>query len=202
MASNQYSSFYESYIKKLQEKANKAVKEAQEKSYSEYFDVAEKKIRAMYKDVINDFYNSYPDSFYEKHKGRRGSLYNLLQTKKTTDYLSIWFDPSLISYRNGYAGEKGLYTTVFREGWHGGANKYGGMKYPVGRFKKDETVRYYDGEYHPYDDIRYLWTPAKKASISPLQDIKNRIDKYQETEYQKDYDEIWNRNKANIKISM
>ena len=200
VGNNKYSSFYESYMKDLQEKAQEAVKDAQKKAFSEYFDVAAKKIRTMYEDVINDFYNDYPDSFYEKHKGRRGSLYNLIQTKKTSEYLSIWFDPSLISYRNGYAEENGLYTTTFRQGWHGGANKYGGMKYPVGRFEKDEVVRYYDGEYKPYDDIRYLWIPAKQAPISPLQDIKNRIDQYQEEEYQEDYNKIWNKHKSNIKI--
>lgn len=74
---NNQSSFYQGYMKKLQERAKKAVKEAQEKSFSEYFDVAEKKIRNIYEDVITDFYNSYPDPFYD----RRGSLYNLIQTK-------------------------------------------------------------------------------------------------------------------------
>ena len=45
--SNNQSSFYQSYMKKLQEKAKEAVREAQEKSFSEYFNVAEKKIKTI-----------------------------------------------------------------------------------------------------------------------------------------------------------
>ena len=41
-----------------------------------------------------------------------------------------------------------------------------------------------------------------KASISPLQDFKRRIDQYQKTEYQKDYENIWNKYKSNIKIDI
>ena len=44
MSKNQIT-FYQSYKKELQKKEKEAVKEAQEKSFSEYFDVAEKKIK-------------------------------------------------------------------------------------------------------------------------------------------------------------
>lgn len=209
--SNNQSSFYQSYIKKLQEKAKKAVKEAQEKSFSEYFNVAEKKIKTIYKDTITDFYNSYPNPFYD----RRGSLYELIQTKKTNDYLSMWFDPSKISYRNGYAESSsspgvsgGLYDLVFRQGWHGGAMVHGSMLYPIGKYE-DGKPRAYDGTYKdgyykPYEDenYKYSWTVANKAAISPLDDFKKRLDKYQKTEYQEDYEKIWNKNKSNIKINM
>lgn len=200
--SNNQSSFYQSYIKELQEKAKEAVKEAQEKSFSEYFDVAEKKIRTIYKDTITDFYNSYPNPFYD----RRGSLYDLIQTKKATDYLSIWFEPSLISYRNGYAGENGLYDQVFRQGWHGGANvKHRGRMLVPWSYPTLE----YNGETSPWEpeiwnseSILSGWKLAEKAPISPLQDFKRRIDQYQKTEYQKDYEIIWNKYKSNIKIDI
>lgn len=199
---NNQSSFYRLYIKKIQEKAKEAVKEAQEKSFSEYFDVAEKKIRTIYKDTITDFYNSYPNPFYD----RRGSLYDLIQTKKTTDYLSIWFEPSLISYRNGYAGENGLYDQVFRQGWHGGANvKHRGRMLVPWSYPTLE----YNGKTSPWEpeiwnseSILSGWRLAEKAPISPLQDFKRRIDQYQKTEYQKDYENIWNKYKSNIKIDI
>ena len=200
--SNDQSSFYQSYMKKLQEKAKETVKEAQEKSFSEYFNVAEKKIKTIYKDTITDFYNSYPNPFYD----RRGSLYELIQTKKTTDYLSIWFEPSLISYRNGYAGENGLYDQVFRQGWHGGADvrHRGKMLIPW-----SHPVLEYNGEKSPWEpeiwnseSILSGWERAEKAPISPLQDFKRRIDQYQKTEYQKDYEDIWNKYKSNIKIDI
>lgn len=200
--SNNQSSFYQSYIKKLQEKAKKAVKEVQEKSFSEYFNVAEKKIRTIYKDTITDFYNSYPNPFYD----RRGSLYELIQTKKTNDYLSIWFEPSLISYRNGYAGENGLYNQVFRQGWHGGANvKHRGRmlvpwSYPTLKYNGETSP--WEPEIWNSESILSSWKLAEKAPISPLQDFKKRIDQYQKTEYQKDYENIWNKYKSNIKIDI
>ena len=200
--SNNQSSFYQLYMKKLQEKAKEAVKEAQEKSFSEYFNVAEKKIKTIYKDTITDFYNSYPDPFYD----RRGSLYDLIQTKKAIDYLSIWFEPSLISYKNGYAGENGLYDQVFRQGWHGGANvKHRGRMLVPWSYPTLE----YNGETSPWEpeiwnneSILSGWKLAAKAPISPLQDFKRRIDQYQKTEYQKDYENIWNKYKSNIKIDI
>ena len=111
--SSKQSDFYKSYMETLQKKAKEAVSKAQEKTFEEYFEVADTKIRDIYKKTIIDFYQDYtPPRFYD----RRGSLFNLIQTKRGSDYLSIWFDPSKISYRNGYAGEDGLYETVFRQG--------------------------------------------------------------------------------------
>lgn len=73
---NNQSSFYQGYMKNFKNE-QKGSKRSTRKIFSEYFDVAEKKIRNIYEDVITDFYNSYPDPFYD----RRGSLYNLIQTK-------------------------------------------------------------------------------------------------------------------------
>lgn len=192
-------------MSKLQTKAKEAVKDAQKKAFSEYFEIADKKIREIYKSVITDFYRDYtPPRFYD----RRGSLYNLIQTQHGDDYLQVGFNPSKISYRNGYAGEDGLYETVFRQGWHGGAMVHGSMLYPIGKYE-DGKPRAYDGTYKdgvykPYEDeyYKYSWTVANKAAISPLDDFKKRLDAYQESEYQQDYEEIWNKYKSNIKIDM
>lgn len=200
--SNSQNTFYQSYMKKLQEKAKEAVHEAQKKAFSEYFTVAEKKIKTIYSETIDDFYNSYPNPFYH----RRGSLYNLIQTKIADDYLSIWFEPSLISYRNGYAGENGLYDQIFRQGWHGGADvkNRGGMLVPW-----SYPTLEYNGNTSPWEpeiwnskSILSGWKPAKRAPIAPLQDFKNRLDQYQKTEYQKDYDKIWDKYKSTIKIDV
>lgn len=202
--SSKHNDFYKSYMSKLQTKAKEAVKDAQKKAFSEYFEVADKKIREIYKSVITDFYRDYTPRFYD----RRGSLYNLIQTKHGDDYLQIGFNPSKIAYRNGYAGEDGLYETVFRQGWHGGAMVHGSMLYPIGKYE-DGKPRAYDGTYKdgvykPYEDedYKYSWTVANKAAISPLDDFKKRLDVYQESEYQQDYEEIWNKYKSNIKIDM
>ena len=204
MASTQ-SDFYSSYIDKLKQKAKEAIIDAQKKTFSEYFELADKKIRDIYEKTIDDFYQDYSNPHVYS---RRGSLYKLIETEKGDDYLDVWFEPSKISYRNGYAGEDGLYTTVFREGWHGGASIGGSMLYPVGKSENGSPRTYdgtyKDGRYKPYEDenYRYSWTVANRSSIPPLIDFKQRIDEYQKSEYQEDYNKLWNKNKANIKIEM
>ena len=163
--------FYDAYIKKLQKKAEEAVKDAQKKAFAEYFETVDKKIREIYKSTIDDFYN-YDRSFYNP----RGSLYHLINTKSSDDYLSIWFDPSKISYRNGYSGEDGLYDQIFRKGWHGGANINGNMLIPY-----TNPPIAYNGDKKPWDkpepwmtneNIKHGWISAERASISPLNDFK------------------------------
>ena len=204
--SSKHNDFYKSYISKLQTKTKEAVQDAQKKAFSEYFEVADKKIREIYKSVITDFYKDYTPRFYDRRDG--GSLYQLIQTKCGDDYLQIGFNPSRISYRNGYASEDGLYETVFRQGWHGGAMVQGSMLYPIGKYENGKPRvydgTYKDGVYKPYDDedYKYSWTIANKAAISPLEDFKKKLNAYQESEYQQDYEKIWNKHKSNIKIDM
>lgn len=204
--SSKQSDFYNKYIEKLQKKAKEAVEIAQKEAFAEYFEVAEKKIHELYQNTIIDFYADYtPSSFYK----RRDSLKNLLQTERSKSYLEGWFDPSKISYRNGYSEsstsdgvEGGLYDIVFRQGWHGGAMVNGSMLYPVGG--KPYDGKYDGGRCRPYEDrsYKYGWTPAKRAPISPLDDFLQRLNEYQKEEYQRDFEKIWNKHKSNIKIDM
>lgn len=200
--SSKHTDFYQNYIDKLQKKANEAVKEAQQKTFAEFFDdVAPKKIRDIYNDVITRFYEDYHPTFYD----RRGSLYKLLTLKSGADYLEIGFDPSKISYRNGYNGEDGLYTKVFKEGWHGGANIEGKMLIPWTAPPVE-----YDGDSKPWAypepwgrrlGIKHGWEHAQR-STPPLLSFKQALKHYEETEYQQDYEKIWNKYKSNIKIEM
>ena len=198
--SNSHYDFYKKYIDALEVKAKEAVKEAQKKAFAEYFEVADKKIRKIYNDTITDFYESYGRTFYKP----RGSLYDLINIERTDEYLEIDFNPSMISYRNGYSGEDGLYTQVFRQGWHGGANINGNMLVPW-----TNPAEPYDGDKKPWAfpepwgrriGVKHGWSHAEKSPISPLEDFRKRIDEYHETEYQSDYNEIWNKHKQNIKI--
>lgn len=76
--SSKQSDFYKSYMETLQKKAKEAVSKTQEKTFEEYFEVADTKIKDIYKKTIIDFYQDYtPPRFYD----RRGSLFNLIQTK-------------------------------------------------------------------------------------------------------------------------
>lgn len=208
---SKHSEFYKSYIKELEEKAGKAVKEAQKKTFSEYFEVADKKINELYKEAVDEFYQDYSPSFYKREE----NLYNLLQTKCEEDGLTMSFDPSKLKYRNGYAESSesdgipgGLYDLVFRQGWHGGAMVRNIMVYPIGT-NENGKPRAYDGGYEngyykPYSDkdYQYSFGIAKRMKISPLDNFKKRIAKYQKNEYQREYEKIWNKNKANIKIDI
>lgn len=197
-----HTDYYRNYMNKLKDKANSAVKEAQQNAFAEFFeDVAPKKIRDIYNDVITKFYEDYRPTFYD----RRGSLYKLLILKSGKDYLEVGFDPSKISYRNGYNKEDGLYTKVFREGWHGGANIEGEMLIPW----TNPPVEY-DGDPRPWMfpepwvrriGMKHGWCEAHRSS-SPLLNFKQAIENYQKTEYQQDYEMVWNKHKSNIKIEM
>ena len=206
MSSN-HSDFYKEYIKKLQKKAEEAVANAQKEAYAEYFKVAEEKIYELYQSTIIDFYADYKPHFYKRRENK--GLKHLLQTKREHNYLEGWFDPAMIPYRNGYSESSdsdgvsgGLYDLVFRQGWHGGAMVNGSMLYPVGGKAYDGD--YDNGRYRPYEDRnhKYGWTPAKRSSISPLDDFLQRLNEYQKEEYQHDFEKIWNKHKSNIKIDM
>lgn len=208
--SSKQNDFYKSYMETLQKKAKEAVSKAQEKTFEEYFEVAEKKINNMYRTVIDYFYDSYIPNFYDRRDG--GSLYYLLQTKREKDGLLMSFDPSKLSYRNGYSESSsspgvngGLYDLVFRQGWHGGALIDGKMRYPVG-IQSNGLYKPYDGignkPYETYGDVaKFCWGKAYKTR-SPLEHFRSMINEYQKTEYQEDYEKIWNKNKSNIKINM
>ena len=201
--SSKQSDFYKSYMETLQNKAKEAVSKAQEKTFEEYFEVAEKKIKNIYRTAIDYFYESYIPNFYDEEY-RRGSLYYLLQTKREKDGLLMSFDPSKLSYRNGYSESSsspgvngGLYDLVFRQGWHGGALIDGKMRYPVG-IQSNRLYKPYDGignkPYETYDDVaKFCWGKAYKTR-SPLEHFRYMIDEYQKTEYQEDYEKIWNKN--------
>lgn len=181
--------FLQDYVSKLEEDQTKKTVKACNDAIEEFLLQFIKKMKVEYKKAIDNFYNGYDRKMYNP----RGTLYkdSFFEIGVIGTAVYTEFHPEVFPARDGYTSEKdGIYVTVFKEGWHGGANKYGGMKYPVGRFKKDETPRYYDGEYRPYDDVRYLWTPATKASISPYNDFLNRWNYYQDYEFDDDLNKI------------
>ena len=71
--SSKQSDFYKSYMENLQKKAKEAVSKAQEKTFEEYFEVAEKKIKNIYRTAIDYFYESYIPNFYDEEYRRLGS---------------------------------------------------------------------------------------------------------------------------------
>ena len=115
----------ESVLGKFEKELIKKIEKEKTNIEDQVLDLVDSKLKEFYQISVLQFYNDYPNPIYD----RRGSLEYLFRTKKEGSTLKFWFEPSEIVSRTGYSGEDGLYTTVFKEGWHGGANNNGTMRY-------------------------------------------------------------------------
>lgn len=159
----------------------------------------EKRVHSIFDEVVDEFYGDYNPRFYDRneHNGMR----NLLRTEVTNSTFSYWFDETQLAYRNGYSGEDGLYETVFRQGWHGGANIGGDMLVPY-RTDRNKNPIAYNGNgvntwssakwQSPYEKYRSRWQKAKRAPISPLDNFIKKKKKYEKTDLQQDAQQAWN----------
>lgn len=170
----QFEKNIEKYVKdEIIELNNKAI----EKTFPKFINSVDIQIKNMYESAIDKFYGSYNPEFYN----RRGSLYDLLETKydKATQEYSYDFNPNKITYSHRSAGsysrgESGLYNTIFRGGYHGGA--------------------YHNGDIYwrtPYPYYKHWGRPAEYEELSPLEDFKNRLERYQNGKMQKDFLRIY-----------
>lgn len=169
--------YEKSIINNIKEKVDKETPKIE----NEVLDLVENKLNEFYKISVMNFYASYPHPIYN----RRDSLYNLFKTKRDGNTLRYWFEPSEIPSRTGYAGEDGLYTTVFKEGWHGGANHDGVMRYRT-------PIPYYT----------HWGKEAIQASISPYDMFETLKQDYEKRGFKKDYRDIWVRSLNNIGINV
>lgn len=138
--------------------------------------LVENKLNYFYKISVMEFYNSYHPEFYV----RRDSLYNLFRTKREGNNLLFWFEPSELSSRTGYADENGLYTSVFKNGWHGGAMHDGVMRYRT------------------YTD----WGRPAVQTMSPYDMFIALKEDYEKHGFKKDYKNIWVTSLNNIGINV
>ena len=169
---------YEKHIiNDLQEK----IKTETPKIENAVLDTVEKKLKEFFEISVINFYSNYPNPKYV----RRGSLYNLFRTRRDGNALIYWFEPSEFPSRTGYTDEDGLYTTVFLEGWHGGAKHDGKILYrtpiPTYKYWGDEAVR---APYSPYDSF-----------IALKED-------YEKHGFRKDYRNIWITHLNNVGIKV
>lgn len=170
-----------SYEKEIINNVKKKVEDVTPSVEDKVLDLVENKLTEFYKISVLQFYNNYPNPIYD----RRGSLYNLFRTKRDGNTLRYWFEPSEISSRTGYTGEDGLYTTVFKEGWHGGAMHDGVMRYRT-------PVPYYT-----------RWgKSAVQAPFSPYDMFIALKEDYEKRGFKKDYRNIWVSSLNNIGINV
>ena len=181
---------YKEWLNELTTKINNAYEDTRE----EYYDFLEQKLKKNYKRIIDVFYDAYTPSFYD----RRGSLYNLLVIEKDKNGIDVGFDPSKISRRDGYNGKDGLYTTVFLQGFHGGAYIPGANKFLV---PWTAPPIEYNGSSTPWNPspwserigVSHGWQSATRT-VAPYRLWKSFIDGYNRGQYQKDFDIILNKN--------
>ena len=170
------SNYEKTIINNIKQKVEKETPKIEKK----VLDLVEIKLTEFYKISVLEFYNSYPNPIYD----RRGSLDNLFKTKREGNILRYWFEPSEITSRTGYAGEDGLYTTVFKEGWHGGAMHDGVMRYRT-------PIPYY-----------IYWGKPAVQTLSPFEMFTALKEDYEKRGFRNDYKNIWISSLNNIGINV
>lgn len=171
-------------INNIKEKVDKETPKIENK----VLDLVENKLNEFYTISVMNFYASYPHPLYDKIYGRRNSLYNLFKTKREGNILRYWFEPSEIPPRKGTNSKYGndfLYETVFKEGWHGGANHNGVMRYRT-----------------PIPCYTHWGREAVQAPISPYNMFETLKQDYEKRGFKKDYRDIWIRGLNNIGINV
>ena len=152
-------------INNLKKKIDEVIPSVEKKTC----DLVEDKLTEFYNTAVLNFYNSYPDRIYDP----RGSLYNLFRIKREGKTVKYWFEPSEIPSRTGYDEEDGLYTTVFKEGWHGGAMHDGVMRYRT-------PIPYYT-----------YWGKEATQTLSAYDMFIDLKEDYEKHGFKKDYHAIW-----------
>ena len=170
------SNYEKTIINDIKQKVEKETPKIEKK----VLDLVENKLTEFYKISVLEFYNSYTNPIYD----RRGSLDNLFKTKRDGNILRYWFEPSEITSRTGYAGEDGLYTTVFKEGWHGGAMHDGVMRYRT-------PIPYYT-----------YWGKPAVQTLSPFEMFTALKEDYEKRAFRNDYKNIWISSLNNIGINV
>lgn len=170
------SNYEKAIINDIKQKVEKETPKIEKK----VLDLVENKLTEFYKISVLEFYNSYPNPIYD----RRGSLNNLFKIKREGNILRYWFEPSEITSRTGYAGEDGLYTTVFKEGWHGGAMHDGVMRYRT-------PIPYYT-----------YWGKPAVQTLSPFEMFTALKEDYEKRGFRNDYKNIWISSLNNIGINV
>lgn len=196
-------------VKRMEEQAKKQAEEKLKKAAPKIAETFGKKLDSelhnIYNSVIAEFYASYTPTFYKRNTTE--GLMTMFKTSLQHGIFSADFDETQLSYRNGYSGEDGLYQTVFREGWHGGAKIDDGMLVPV-RYSKGHAEAY-DGEtvnswsnakwQSPYENRTAKWLPARKAPISPLENFYKKKEVYEKGQMENDFLTIYYKEMNRVK---
>lgn len=181
---------FDDYERNLIKYIEKKVKECEPIINQRILKTVDSRFHDFFNIAVENFYNGYTPSFY---KTRRNTLKNIFVTKIVNGRLTFWFDPDLMSYRGESVGyEDGLYRTVFKEGWHGGAQFNGNDSlYPWRQPPIAYNGDYEDGRKKPWEDRKHsAWKPAERESISPYEHFITLKSDYERIGYAKDLKQI------------
>ena len=163
-------------LRQEQEEIKKRAEAAAKRASKRYVDYDIQRRKDIMEKVAEGFYKGYSPKYY----ARRGSLYNLMRvTRLGDDEWEIDFDPSKMTYRNGSGGENGLYNTVFRNGYHGGA--------PSGPGHPKNGVPMWRYPYPTYVN----WGKAATQSASPLSEFLKLDDEETEEDASNVFRRLW-----------
>ena len=178
---------FQQWIEEIADEYNKFYASVCEEAGKEWIKTAKNKMETRYNSIINEFYSDYnPSTYIREHR-----LYSLLKFKDIDSMaFSYYFDETQLPYRNGYSGEDGLYDTVFKKGYHGGA-KIGQSDYLIPT--RHDRQLYYGGPKPWNGELETdKWIKATKSQ-APYLKFKSFIDLYNKGQFQKDYDDIFYR---------
>lgn len=184
---------FDEYINAVVEDIRKDVADAGRKLAS----VVREKAMQIMREVIDAYYADYIPTYY--HPRGRKNLYRLMETGVTDNgEVEIWFDPDRMTpYRSGYTGEDGLYQTVFREGWHGGAKTGPGHPSPGAALGPAAAV------YRtPYKIYTFWGRTAYRMATPPLALIQEKIEEYNQNGMVDDFYIIFDGVREGIRITI
>lgn len=110
---NAYRKSLESIAKRWEVEASKAIDKAIDEFLPQFKDGVEK----VYKQSVENFYNSYSPHYY----ARSGDLYNLLEVDTSNRSYNIILHDEKLEPSNDGISSSSLYDIVVEGGWHGGA---------------------------------------------------------------------------------
>ena len=186
-------------IKSLMTKKINAV---YEKVQSEFNNAYKLKLEQMYRNAVDEFYDAYSPEQYD----RDYRLYGLLDVSIENNGLDMYveFNPKEagFGYRNQYnkslfGYENGLYNTVFRMGYHGGADKISKQKEDVyGSHPGTGTPYWRTGwGYHK-------WGNEAFSSAAPIDIFFDSVDEYLEEDYGRDLQSLWDKYSGDLAIDI
>lgn len=131
------------YAEEVEKIVGEEMKDAENKTYSEFGTYQERVITKIFNDAVNQFYADYNPQYYHRTKG----LFDVLDIKFDSrgvvligEYGDLLYNPDrLHTDRNGGS----LFDKVFKEGWHGGAETISSDKVAIWGTHPDDGIPYY-----------------------------------------------------------